>query len=59
MAGTTNLARLLAALLVILGLAACSLGKPLEPGKQADTDDIPSGPGLFSGADGEFAIYRD
>jgi len=42
-----------------LALAACG-GKPLHTSKwQNSGDDIPPGPGLFSGADGEFVIYAE
>ena len=46
--------RWLALLLCGLGLAACA-GEPFDyvPG-----DAIRPGPGLFSGEDGEFVIYR-
>ena len=40
----------------LLVLAACAgtgeISKPTPP------DEIPDGPGLFSGKDGEFVIYR-
>ncbi|MGI9437175.1 MAG: hypothetical protein ACR2Q4_20475 [Geminicoccaceae bacterium] len=40
----------------LLILAACNVGEPLEsPGV---VDEIPPGPGLFSGEEGEFVIYR-
>lgn len=41
------------ALMLGLALAACG-GKPLDPSKwQGSASDIPPGPGLFSGDDGE------
>lgn len=43
----------IAAVLVIgVSLAACG-GKPFEA---PDISDIPDGPGVFSGSDGEFVI---
>jgi len=46
-------------LVVALGLAACG-GKPLHPSKYKDPGgEIPPGPGLFSGEDGEFVLERD
>ena len=36
-------------------LAACSGMKPYEP---TAASEIPEGPGLLSGKDGEFTIYR-
>lgn len=41
---------------MVLTLAACGIGQPLETTKVVD--EIPPGPGLFSGEDGEFVIYR-
>jgi hypothetical protein len=41
---------------IVLTLGACAVGKPLEQTKAID--EIPQGPGLFSGEDGEFVIYR-
>ncbi len=41
---------------VTLAVSACG-GKPLHTSKwQSTGDEIPPGPGLFSGADGEFTI---
>lgn len=40
---------------LLAALSACA-GKPLEPTKVVD--EIPEGPGVFSGEDGEFVIYR-
>jgi hypothetical protein len=37
-----------------LWLAACAA----EPFDYTPADEIPPGPGLLSGADGEFVIYR-
>jgi hypothetical protein len=41
---------------ILLALSACATGEPREPTKAVD--EIPDGPGLFSGEDGEFVIYR-
>ena len=41
---------------VLLLLVACAGGEPREPTKVVD--EIPSGPGILSGEDGEFIIYR-
>jgi hypothetical protein len=42
-----------------LTLAACG-GKPLHTSKWQDpADEIPPGPGLFSGEDGEFTVVED
>lgn len=46
----------LAVVAVALALGACAAGEPREPTKTVD--EIPDGPGLFSGEDGEFVIYR-
>jgi hypothetical protein len=43
----------LAALVIIL--AACGKAKPLD---YAETGEIPPGPGLFSGDDGKFVLFR-
>ncbi len=49
----------IAIVLTVLGLAACG-DKPLHPSKWVNpVDEIPPGPGLFSGDDGEFVIYRE
>jgi|TARA_B100000315_G_scaffold232681_1_gene245114 hypothetical protein len=49
----------LAAILLVaatLAISACG-GKPLHTSKWQDSaDEIPPGPGLFSGEDGEFVI---
>lgn len=48
----------IAALFAVLLLAAACVGKPLESSKWQDTaDEIPPGPGLFTGEDGEFVIF--
>lgn len=47
--------RLLVAALLML-LSACAGGEPREPTKVVD--EIPEGPGVFSGEDGEFVLYR-
>lgn len=47
---------LLAGMIMMLGLGACAVGKPFE--QPTVVDEIPPGPGLFSGEDGEFVIYR-
>ena len=41
------------ALLAVLG--GCAIGEPLEVVNEVD--EIPPGPGLFSGDDGQFVIY--
>ena len=42
-----------------LSLSACG-GKPLHTSKwQSTGDEIPPGPGLFSGEDGEFTIHAE
>jgi hypothetical protein len=46
--------RLGIALLAGLWLAGCAA----EPFDYTPVDDIPPGPGLLSGEDGEFVIYR-
>ena len=40
---------------VALGLSACGQAKPLGEVEQAD--EIPPGPGLFTGKDGRYIIY--
>lgn len=53
---TTSLHRLLA-VFALLALAACAdIGEPREYTKTGD--EIPKGPGVLSGEDGEFVIYR-
>lgn len=47
-------AGLLAAAMLAIGLAACS---GVQPYDFVAIDEIPPGPGLFSGADGEFVLY--
>ncbi len=59
MEGMTRMAKLLALALLAVGLAACSVGEPLDQATLEESDEIPPGPGLFSGEDGEFVIYRD
>lgn len=39
----------------VVAVAACSRGKPVE---YISIDEIPPGPGLLSGEDGEFTLYR-
>jgi hypothetical protein len=46
--------RLVITLLAGLWLAACAA----EPFDYTPVDEIPPGPGLLSGEDGEFVIYR-
>lgn len=46
----------LASAALLLALASCAVGEPLD--HQRTADEIPSGPGLLSGEDGEFVIYR-
>ena len=41
--------------LLALMVAACAAGEPFETIR---IDDIPKGPGLLTGDDGEFVIYR-
>ena len=45
----------LALLAAVVGLAACAEITPVE---YTEIDEIPPGPGLFSGEDGEFTLYR-
>ncbi len=40
--------------LLLLGLAACAQVKPFE---YTEIHEIPPGPGLVSGEDGEFVLY--
>ena len=42
-------------LIFVLSVAGCSQWKPYKPPKSRE---IPEGPGLLSGEDGEFVIYR-
>jgi hypothetical protein len=42
-------------LAICVTLSACADMEPFEPPKPRE---IPEGPGLFSGEDGEFIIYR-
>lgn len=44
-----------AVLLLSLVILGCEGGKPFDP---PTAGDIPPGPGLFSGKDGEFTLYR-
>lgn len=46
--------RLAAAAALAAGLAACS---NVQPYTFTAIDEIPPGPGLFSGEDGEFVLY--
>jgi hypothetical protein len=52
----------IAAILLVaamLAVSACG-GKPLHTSKWQDgADEIPPGPGLFSGEDGEFIVLSD
>ncbi|MDA0231326.1 MAG: hypothetical protein O3B21_14215 [Proteobacteria bacterium] len=44
---------------VMLAVSACG-GKPLHTSKWQDpADEMEPGPGLFSGADGEFTIHAE
>lgn len=43
------------AIIVLTALAACSAGEPLE---YTAADEIRPGPGLVSGPDGKFTLYR-
>lgn len=47
---------LLAGIALLSTQGACSSIKPLELNNVVD--EIPPGPGLFSGEEGEFVIYR-
>ncbi len=49
-------ATLLLATVTLLALSACAGGEPREPTKVVD--EIRQGPGVFSGEDGEFVLYR-
>ncbi len=51
----TGPGRWLAAAAFAAALAACSLGEPVD---YTPIDEIPPGPGLLSGEDGEFTLYR-
>ena len=42
-------------LVIALSVAGCSQWKPYRP---PESREIPVGPGLLSGEDGEFVIYR-
>jgi len=46
----------LASLALALALAACAGAKPFE---YHPIHEIPEGPGLFTGEDGEWVIYGD
>jgi len=46
--------RLIAVAALAAGLAACANAQPY---KFTAIDEIPPGPGLFSGEDGEFVVY--
>jgi len=48
--------RALTSAVLLLALANCAVGESLD--HQRAADEIPSGPGLLSGDDGEFVIYR-
>ena len=48
-------AAMLAMILLALALGACADTKPLD---YTPAGEIPPGPGLFSGKDGEFKIFR-
>ena len=48
------MSRLLAMLAVSVALAGCAGYQPMEV---AEIDEIPQGPGLFSGADGAFVLF--
>ncbi len=50
------LVRAWTSLLLLFGLASCAIGEPLEHRRVAD--EIPSGPGLITGENGEFVLYR-
>lgn len=41
--------------IIALSVAGCSQWKPYKP---PESTEIPEGPGLLSGEDGEFVIYR-
>jgi len=46
----------LAAGALVLTLGACAIGEPSDYVNVVD--EIPPGPGIFSGEDGEFVLYR-
>lgn len=48
-------AAMLAVLVLALALGACAEMKPLD---YTPSGEIPPGPGLFSGKDGEFKVFR-
>ena len=43
------------ALALVIALAACGRGTPVEPHA---ADDLKEGPGLLTGEEGRFVIYR-
>ncbi len=47
--------RWLAAVMLAASLGACSPGESVD---YTPIDEIPPGPGLLSGEDGEFTLYR-
>ena len=47
--------KLLIGLILSVALAACAHYEPFEPTPVAD---IPEGPGLFTGDDGKWTLYR-
>ncbi len=49
------LARLTTVLILAAALAACSGAKPFD---YADNNELGKRPGLFTGKDGEFIIFR-
>ena len=51
----TGPARWLCVAAFAAALAACSMGKSVD---YTAIDEIPPGPGLLSGEDGEFTLYR-
>jgi len=49
------LTRLAVLVLISFGIAACT-GKPIDPDKISQADEIPPGPGIFTGDEGQFEI---
>jgi predicted small lipoprotein YifL len=45
-----------AAAIMLLSLTACSLFGPLGPVPEQVQNDVPTGPGLFTGESGEFSV---
>ena len=46
----------IAAVIMLLSVTACSLFGPLGPVPEQVEPDVPTGPGIFTGATGEFSV---